>query len=127
VPAKKAGSAEGDQVRDMQSVQGAIRKRLGLREDGAGRFALEASLRLSVELSESYGEAMLRLELSGLDGSDERVEQALAKWMFMPDGPGTRYTYLLRPQSEQDLELVLAQLAEIVADLRSATTRPERS
>jgi hypothetical protein len=106
----------------MHSVQDAIRKRLGLPEDEGGDFALEAPLRLSVELSECYGEAMLRVQLSGLDELDGRLKRALDKWMFMPDGAGSRYTYLLRPQSEQELELVLTQLAGIVADLRSAAT-----
>jgi hypothetical protein len=106
----------------MHAVQDAIRERLGLPEDGAGRFTLAGRLRLSVELSESYGEAMLRVQLSGLDGFNGRLEQSLDKWMFMPDGAGSRYTYLLRPQSEQDLDLVLEQLAKIVADLRRAAT-----
>jgi hypothetical protein len=106
----------------MHSVQDAIREGLGLPEHGAGRFALEMPLRLSVELSESYGESMLRVRLSGLDGFNGSLEQTLDKWMFMPDGAGSRYTYLLRPQSEQELERVLEQLAAIVADLRSAAT-----
>jgi hypothetical protein len=104
----------------MHSVQDAIRERLGLPDDGAGHFTLEAPLRLSVEPNESYGEAMLRVQVSGLDGFSGRLEKALDKWMFMPDGAGSRYTYLLHPQSEQELELVLSQLAGIVADLRSA-------